>query len=129
MENARLLHEEPEQYLQVLEWDTAIHRAIWQIADEPSLTLYLEKLIWPYLVSSAKVEVAHESHQSALRMQIEREREGQRGSHREVVEAICARDSAAALDGMILHLLSGGLVDYSKETADALDAAFPVAKI
>jgi hypothetical protein len=119
MENARLLHEEPEQYSQMLEWDTAIHRAIWQIADEPSLTHYLEKLIWPYLVSSGKLEMAHGDQQSMLRKQIEREREGQRGSHRQVLEAICADSSSSVWR-------THGLF---KETADALDAAFPVAKI
>lgn len=128
MKNARLLHEEPKTYAQNLEWDAAIHRAIWRVADEPSLTLYLEKLIWPYIVSSKKLELVHGDQRSILQMQIEREREGHRGSHRQVLQAICERNPAAARDGMILHLLSGGVVDYSKETADALAAVFPIAK-
>jgi len=128
MENARLLREEPGQYSQLIEWDADIHRAIWQIGDEPSLTQHLEKLIWPFLASSARVEVAHGDQQSVLRMQTEREREGHPGGHRKLLEAICSRDSAAARDAMVFHLLSGGLVDYSKETAHAFAAAFPMAK-
>jgi DNA-binding GntR family transcriptional regulator len=126
MENARLLREEPRDFSQLVEWDAAIHRAIWQIADEPLLTTYLEKLIWPFIVSGSRVEIAHSDQQSLLRSQIEREQSNHAGGHRPLLQAICRQDPTAAREAVIRHMLSTGTLDYSREAANAFAATFSV---
>ncbi len=129
MQSARLLREEPRDFLQLVEWDAAIHRAVWQIADEPLLTSYLEKLIWPYIVSNAKVEIAHEDQTLLLQGQIAREGSDDPGGHGRLLRAICAQNSAAAREAMIRHFLFAEDLGYSKETVDTFAAAFPIPKV
>lgn len=117
------LREEPQSFVELVELESSIHRAIWEIADEPSLTSTLEKLLWPLIRALPLLETAPESeHDAILKRQIERERTGHPCGHRPLVEAICSQDPAAARAVMIQHLVSTG--SYSKETTEALKTAF-----
>jgi DNA-binding GntR family transcriptional regulator len=129
IESARLLRERPQDFSQLVEWDAAIHRAIWQIADEPLLTAHLEKLIWPFIVSGSRVEIAHSDQESLLLSQIEREQSNHPGGHGPLLQAICHQEPAAARDAVVRHMLSTGTLDYSRETANAFAATFSISNL
>ncbi|MCI0622461.1 MAG: GntR family transcriptional regulator [Acidobacteria bacterium] len=124
MQEARLLSEEPKEYSQLVEWDNAIHRTIWQIADEPNLANYLEKLIWPTLKAGVILEVAPEDQKSLVEMQIKREQADDPGGHGRLLRTICQQNSGAAREAMVSHLIASGNRPYSKETSAAITAAF-----
>jgi DNA-binding GntR family transcriptional regulator len=127
VEQARLVESEGFDYARLIEWDIGIHRAIWEIADEPHLTRSLEKLIWPLFESDAILQRVPESQDKAFAAQLVRERTGHPGGHAAVVSAIAERNSALAREAMVRHFLVSAAGSYSNECAAALAAAFPEA--
>ena len=112
---------------ELLRWDAAIHRFIWQVADEPVVNDHLERVIWPFMMAVPPLDVHAEgrSPEALVQAQIRREREGKSSlrAHAGVVDAICRKDPAEARQEMIAHLI--GQKEYSMETgggvlADAL---------
>lgn len=128
-DKAYLSDEEPMEYWQLLEWDIAIHRTIWQIADESPITSCLERLIWPYMIANPIQEVTPEAHHAFFEMQLERERAGHPAGHRQIIQAISEQNPAAAREAMITHLATNDTPKYSKETANAFAVAFPIMKV
>lgn len=119
------IHHEPKDFLELMEMDFGIHRAIWQIADEPVVTRNLEKLLWPLMRAIPLLEVSPEEKRSAtLEAQLEKERSNDPGGHGPLLKAICSQNSAAAREQMIVHLVCSG--NYSKETTAALQASFGI---
>ena len=117
LEHGRLPPGPPEEFSAWVEWDTGIHRKIWEIADEPLLTSHLERLIWPFMTASPINPLGNRDQDSLVRRQIEREQSGHPASHVPLLRAICARDPAAARQAMLEHLFPSGEAQVSRETA------------
>jgi DNA-binding GntR family transcriptional regulator len=125
VEKARLPAAEAPDFASLIEWDIGIHRAIWEIADEPNLTRALEKLVWPVFRSDALLDLSPENRVRMLTTQIEREQTGHAAGHAALVGAIADRNSALARAATVRHFLHSTSGTYSNETASALVAAFP----
>jgi len=126
-EKAFLPDSDTMQLAQLVEWEAAIHRAIWEVADEPVLSHHLEKLIFPFMEVSLMRE-GRDTRQTVTQG-IERERSQHPKGHGPLVQAICGQNPAAAHEAMVVHLLMPGIGKYSKETMSSLTAAFPFARL
>ena len=129
VEKARLPGAEAHDFGSLIEWDIGIHRAIWDIADEPNLTRALEKLVWPVFRADALLLISAERQERMLETQLERERNGHPAGHVALVAAIADRNPALARTAIVRHFLHSTYGPYSNETAAALLAAFPEAGV
>ena len=115
--------EVPDDYLELVEKDYRLHQTIWRIADEPVLAERPEEAVWPLQRGGSLLEVAPEQDlNTAIPIQVGRETSAHPGGHGLVVEAICARDPAAARRRMIDHLIWHP--GYSDKTRTAFRIAF-----
>jgi DNA-binding GntR family transcriptional regulator len=92
--------------------DIALHRKIWAIAGNDELETLLNRVVGPFLLMAAAVLVSplYKRNWPAMSwQQVILEREKDAGGHQVLVEAICNRDTPAAVRAMEDHLT----VNYS----------------
>jgi len=87
--------------------DIALHRKIWAIAGNDELERILNRVVGPFLLMGSAVLVSpmYKRNWPAMSWQhviLERERDA--GGHQPLVEAICNRDTAAAMRAIEDHL-------------------------
>jgi DNA-binding GntR family transcriptional regulator len=106
----------------MLDWDVAIHKEIWSIADQPTLFKELERAIRPFMILTLEAFAAR-TDPSDVMTQVEVERDEQSSSgHAGVVAAICSQDSERARRAMVAHLSNSRY--HSREMRRLLDIAF-----
>jgi DNA-binding GntR family transcriptional regulator len=122
IDNARLLREAPSTFGQLVEWEAEIHRSIWKIAGEPRMTMQLEQLLWPLILTFCRI---YESSHGALEVQLVKEHTNDPAAHGPLLKAICERNPHTARRIMVVHLIAHATQHFSQELCHALQAAFP----
>ncbi len=79
--------------------DFNLHRSIWQLSGNTTLAATLERLVGPMVALQGRML------EPLLPELVRREREVLEGSHRGIVEAMCAGDAASARAYMRRHIL------------------------
>jgi DNA-binding GntR family transcriptional regulator len=118
------LSADPSEFSDIVEWDIALHREIWRIANEPVLTGQLEKLIWPLMVM--KRTVLGEDQAELIKLQIEREGNDHPQGHGPLLRAICTRNPKEAHAAMVAHLYPFGAAEMSLEAAHVVTTIFGI---
>lgn len=111
--------------IDLVDWDSNIHRLVWEIAGEPFLRAQLERIIWPFFRLTPSLEATPTEPVGMLREQWQRETAGRPGSHRNVVAAILQQNAVTAREAMVAHICKTG--EFSREFAGTLAAAFDLA--
>ena len=87
-------------YSAYVELDFEIHKSIWDLAGNKQLVMMLERLAGPMIGLASRV------YAPLLDELVIKEREAHDGSHRKIVDAICARQPEEARHAMQTHILS-----------------------
>jgi DNA-binding GntR family transcriptional regulator len=82
------------------EIDFELHEMIWQLAGNRRMAQTLDRIAGPMIALQAKV------YQPMLKDLLQKETEDREGSHRRIVEAICAGDPSAARTAMQKHIIA-----------------------
>src|SRR5258708_29745931 len=82
------------------EIDFELHEMIWQLAGNKRMAQMLDRIAGPMIALQAKV------YQPLLKELIQKEAEDREGSHRRIVEAICAGNPSAARTAMQKHIIA-----------------------
>ncbi len=106
------------------EIDFELHEMIWQIAGNRRMAQTLDRIAGPMIALQAKV------YQPLLKDLVQKEAEDREGSHRRIVDAICAGNPSAARTAMQKHIiafwqmwLKQALVNGDKGSPQAIDDA------
>ncbi len=89
--------------------DVAIHRTIWKAASNEELEKLLTRVVGPFHIVGAAVYVSPYYRRGAAvisAQQVLLEHERQPAGHQPLVDAICARDTPAALKAISEHIIS-----------------------
>ncbi len=107
----------------LLDWDVAIHKEIWSIADQPALFRELERAIRPFMILTPDAFAAHADPPDVLATQaaVEQDEHDPTG-HAALLSAICSQDPPRAREAMVAHLSDSCY--HSREMRTLLDVAF-----
>jgi len=82
------------------EIDFELHEMIWQLAGNKRMAQTLDRIAGPMIALQAKV------YQPLLKDLVQKEADDREGSHRRIVDAICAGNSSAARTAMQKHIIA-----------------------
>jgi DNA-binding GntR family transcriptional regulator len=102
------------------EIDFELHEMIWQLAGNRRMAQTLDRIAGPMIALQAKV------YQPLLKDLVQKEAEDREGSHRRIVEAICAGDPVAARTAMQKHIIAFWHM-WLKQASVSDDKSSPVA--